>query len=336
MCLALRRLLSSPAFSLTAAITLAAAIGANALIFSIVNGVLLKPLPFAHPETLVGVWHVAPGLMPGPLNQAPSTYFLYREQAQSFEDIGLWDNTSVTLTGRGEPEEVEALMVTDGTLPIVGVTPELGRTIGRADDAPGGPDTILISHRYWQRAFGGNPNAIGQSVVMNGKPREIIGVLPEDFRFLQYDPEVVFPLRLDRATVRLGQFNYQAVARLKPGATPASANADLARLIPRLVDMFPMPPGLTKQMFEEVKLGPNVRPLHEDAVGDIGRTLWILFGTVGVVLLVACANVANLFLVRAEGRQQELAVRLALGAGLRRIVGELLSESVLLSRSCWP
>ena len=158
----------------------------------------------------------------------------------------------------------------------------------------------------------------------------MIGVLPEDFRFLQHDPEVVFPLRLDRATVRLGQFNFQGIARLKPGVTIAGANADLARLIPRLVDMFPMPPGLTKQMFEEVKLGPNVRPLHEDAVGDIGRALWILFGTVGVVLLVACANVANLFLVRAEGRQQELAVRLALGAGIRRIVGELLTESVLL------
>jgi putative ABC transport system permease protein len=327
---ALRRLVSSPAFSLTAAITLAAAIGANALIFSIVNGVLLKPLPFDRPESLVGVWHVAPGLMPGPLNQAPSTYILYREQSESFEDIGLYDNTSVTLTGRGEPEEVEALIVTDGTLPILGVRPILGRAITKADDAPGGPDTMLISHKYWQRAFGGSPTAIGQSVLMNGRPREVIGVLPEDFRFLRYQPEVIFPLRLNRAEVRLGQFNYQGVARLKPGVTIERANADLARLIPRLVDMFPMPPGFKREMFDEIKLGPNVRPLREDAIGDIGPALWILFGTVGVVLLVACANVANLFLVRAEGRQQELAVRLALGAGLRRVAGELLSESVLL------
>src|SRR5262245_35498595 len=159
---ALRRLISTPAFSLTAVVTLAAAIGANALIFSIVNGVLLKPLPFERPESLVGVWHVAPGLLPGPVNQAPSTYFLYREQAQSFEDIGLWDNTSVTLTGRGEPEEVQALMVTDGTLPILGIVPVLGRTINKADDSPGGLETILISHKYWQRAFGANPSAIGQ------------------------------------------------------------------------------------------------------------------------------------------------------------------------------
>jgi predicted permease len=327
---AFRRLIATPSFSLTAAVTLAAAIGANALIFSIVNGVLLKPLPFERPESLVGVWHVAPGLMQGPLNQAPSTYFLYREQAESFEDIGLWDNLSVTLTGRGEPEEVEAIMVTDGTLPILGVSPAVGRTFTREDDAPGGPDTLLISHAYWQRAFRGDPAAIGQSVVMNGRPRQVIGVLPESFRFLRFNPEVVIPMRLNRAEVRLGQFNYQAVARLKPGVTIERANADIDRLIPRLVDMFPMPPGLTREMFTEVKLAANVRPLHEDVVGDISRALWILLGTVGLVLLVACANVANLFLVRAEGRQQELAVRLALGAGLRRVAGELLTESLLL------
>jgi putative ABC transport system permease protein len=327
---ALRRLLSTPAFSLTAAVTLAAAIGANALIFSIVNGVLLKPLPFDRPESLVGVWHVAPGLMPGPLNQAPSTYFLYREQAASFEDIGLWDNMSVTLTGRGDPEEVEAITVTDGTLPVLGVRPVLGRSFTREDDSPGGPDTVIISHDYWQRAFRGDPAAIGQSVVMNGRPRQVIGVLPEGFRFLRFNPDVLVPLRLNRAEVRLGQFNFQGVARLKPGVTIERANADIDRLIPNLVHMFPMPPGFSREMFDEVKLAGNVRPLHEDVVGDIGRALWILLGTVGVVLLVACANVANLFLVRAEGRQQELAVRLALGAGLRRVAGELLSESLLL------
>jgi predicted permease len=328
---AFRRLLSTPAFTTAAAITLAAAIGANALIFSIVNGVLLKPLPYDRPETLVGVWHVAPGLMQGPLNQAPSTYFLYREQAESFDDIGLWDNSSVTLTGRGEPEEVDAILVTDGTLPLLGVKPALGRVFARQDDSPGGPDTIMISYAYWQRAFAANPSAIGQQVVMNGRPREVIGVLPDGFRFLRHNPDVIAPLRLNRAEVRLGQFNYQGIARLKPGVTIQRANADLDRLIPRLVDMFPMPPGLTREMFEEVKLGANVRPLHEDVVGDIGRALWVLLGTVGVVLLVACANVANLFLVRAEGRQQELAVRLALGAGLRRVASELLAESLLLA-----
>ena len=175
---AIRRLLSAPVFSLTAAITLAAAIGANALIFSIVNAVLLKPLPFERPETLVGLWHVAPGLMAGPLNQAPATYFLYREQAESFLDIGLWDNSSVTLTGRGEPQDVEALLVTDGTLPVLGVSPTLGRGFSKADDTPAGPDTVIISYEYWQRGFGGNPAAVGQTIVVNGRPREVLGFSP--------------------------------------------------------------------------------------------------------------------------------------------------------------
>ena len=328
---AARRLLKAPAFTLTAVLTLGAAIGANALIFSVVNGVLLKPLPFADPGRLVGVWHVAPGLAPGPMNQAPSTYFTYREEGRVFQDIGLWDDTSVTVTGRGDPEQVEALMVTDGTLPLLGVRPALGRTFTREDDAPGGPDTVVLSHAYWQRAFGGRPAALGQTLVVNGKPREVIGVLPASFRFLRYNPAVMLPFRFNRAELFVGQFSYQGVARLKPGVTIEQANADMARLIPTLPDRFPMPPGFTRQMFEEVRLGPLVRPLEVDAVGDIGRTLWILLATVAIVLLVACANVANLFLVRAEGRQHELAVRTALGAGTKRIARELLSESLLLA-----
>jgi predicted permease len=327
---AFRRLVKSPAFSLTAAITLGAAIGANALIFSVVNGVLLKPLPFADPARLVGVWHVAPGIAPGPMNQAPSTYFTYREQGRVFEDIGLWDDTSVTVTGRGTPEQVDALMVTDGTLPLVGVRPSLGRTFTKEDDAPGPADTVMLSHSYWQRVFNGSRDAMGQQLMVNGRPREIIGVLPEGFRFLHFNPAVVMPFRFNRAEIFLGNFSYQGVARLKPGVTIEQANADMARLIPGMVDRYRLPPGFTREMFFAVKLGPLVRPLEVDVVGDIGKTLWILLGTVGIVLLVACANVANLFLVRAEGRQQELAVRMALGAGTRRVARELLTESVVL------
>jgi predicted permease len=328
---ALRRLVSNPAFSLTAIITLAAAIGANALIFSVVNGVLLKPLPFADPDSLVGVWHVAPGIAPGPMNQAPSTYFTYREDGQVFQDIGLWDDTSVTITGRGEPEQIEALMVTDGTLPVLGVRPALGRLFTREDDAPGPRDTAMLSHAYWMRVFNGNPAAIGQSLMVNGRDREIIGVLPADFRFLRYNPAVVLPFRFNRAEIFLGNFSYQGLARLKPGVTVEQANADIARLIPTMIDRFRLPPGFTREMFDAVRLGPLVRPLTVDVVGDVGGMLWILFGTVGIVLLVACANVANLFLVRAEGRQQELAVRMALGAGTRRVARELLAESTILS-----
>ena len=327
---AARRLVKTPAFSLTAILTLGAAIGANALIFSVVNGVLLKPLPFADPDRLVGVWHVAPGLTPEPFTQSPATYLTYREEGRTFQDIGLWTNTSVSVTGRGEPEQVEALMVTDGTLPLLGVRPALGRTFTREDDAPGGPDTVVLTHAYWQRAFGADRSTLGRQLTVNGRPHEVIGVLPEDFRFLRTTPALVLPFRFNRAELFVGNFSYRGVARLKPGVTIEGANADMARLIPTIPDRFPMPPGFTRPMFDEVRLGPLVRPLEVDAVGDIGKTLWILLGTVGIVLLVACANVANLFLVRAEGRQHELAVRTALGAGTKRIARELLTESTLL------
>ena len=327
---AIRRLLKTPAFSLTALITVGAAIGANALIFSVVNGVILKPLPFADPDRLVGVWHVAPGLMPGDLNQSPATYFTYREN-KVFDDIGMWDNTAVTITGRGEPERVDGLLVTDGTLPVVGVRPALGRTFTPADDTPGSAETVLLSHIYWQRALGGNPAAIGQSLVIDGRPREIIGVLPEGFRFLRHNPAVVLPFRFNRAEIFFGNFSYQAVARLKPGQTIDDANANIARLIPNIPDSFRLPPGFSREMFDDVKLGPLVRPLSVDVVGDIGKVLWILLGTVGIVLMVACANVANLFLVRAEGRQQELAVRTALGASRGQVIGALMSEAFSIS-----
>ena len=326
-----RRLLKSPAFALTALITVGAAIGANALIFSVVNGVILKPLPYANPSSLVGAWLVAPGVMQGPVQQSAATYFMIRESGQSFEDIGLWQNGSATITGRGEPEQVETLTVTDGTLPLLGVRPALGRLFTKDDDLPKGPSVVLISHRYWQRAFGGNPSAVGQSLMVNGTPQEVVGVLPEQFRFLTANPLVILPMQLNRATIHAAGFNFQGLARLKPGATIEQANADVARLLPSLTERFPLPPGFTKKMFDEARFGSLVRPLDVDVVGDIGAMLWLLLGTVGLVLLVACANVANLFLVRAEARQQELAIRLALGAEARRVAWELMSESLIVA-----
>jgi len=328
--LAARRLVRTPVFSLTAVVTLAIGIGANALIFSVVNGVLLEPLPFAEPDRLVGVWHTAPGLGWDVINQGPATYLLYREEGRAFEDIGMWDDTSVSITGLAEPERVEALLVTDGTLPVLRVVPQLGRRFTPADDSPGTPETVMLTHAYWQRAFGGAPDAVGRVLQVDGRPREIIGVLPPGFQLLTTHPAVVLPMRIDRSEVFVGNFSYQAIGRLKPGTTIEQANADITRLIPLLPDRFPMPPGFTREMLEGARLGPLVRPLAEDAIGDVGRVLWILFGTVAIVLLVACANVANLFLVRAEGRQQELAIHMALGAGWSRLAGALLSESLLL------
>ncbi len=328
---AVRRLLHAPLFSIAAVVTLAVGLGANTLIFSVVNGVLLKPLPFANPDRLVGVWHTAPGVGFDLMNQGPATYLTYREENRVFTDIGLWDDTSVSVTGLAEPEQLQALRVTDGTLPLLGVQPLVGRLFTKADDSPGTTETVILAHAFWQRAFGGDPSAVGRSLVVDGRSREIIGVLPSSFRFLRSDPAVLLPFRFNRAEVFIGNFSYQGVARLKPGVTLAEANADVARMIPLLYEKFPLPPGLTRQMLDDARLGPKVRPLSVDVVGDIGRVLWVLFGTVGIVLLVACANVANLFLVRAEGRQQELAIRTALGAGPGRIAKELLTESVALA-----
>jgi predicted permease len=326
-----RRLLRAPLFTFIAVFTLALGIGANTAIFSVVRGVLLKPLPYDQPESLVAVWHAAPGLGIPDLNMSASSYLIYREEGRAFQDIGLWDSGAVSVTGTGEPERVQVLTVTDGTLLLLRVNPMLGRTFTAEDDSPKTPERVMLAHAYWQRKFGGDPAVVGKSVVVDGRPREIIGVLPAGFRFLNLNPQIVFPFRINRSELHVGGFNMQGIARLKPGMTIEQANADMARLIPVLPDRFPMPSGFTRKMFEDLKMGPNVRPLSVDVVGDIGRVLWVLLGTVGLVLLIACANVANLFLVRAEARQQELAIHAALGAGSRRIAWELLSESLALA-----
>jgi predicted permease len=327
---ATRRLLKAPLFTSVAVLTLGLGIGANTAIFSVIRGVLLKPLPLDQPDQLVGMWHTAPGIGIPLLNQAPSLYLTYREEGRVFEEVGIWDRDDVSVTGSGEPERLEALDVSDGTLALLHVQPVVGRRFTADDDSPRTPQRVMIAYGYWQRKFGGDPNVIGRQIMIDGSPREIIGVLPASFKFLDTNPQIILPFRFNRAELFVGNFSYRGIARLKPGVTIAQANADVARMLPMVMDRFPMPPGFTRQMFEDAHIGPNVRPLAQDVIGDVGRVLWVLLGTVGIVLLIACANVANLFLVRAEGRQQELAIHAALGAGARRIAWELLSESLLL------
>jgi len=326
-----RRLAQAPLFTSVAVLTLALGIGANTAIFSVIRGVLLKPLPFDEPERLVGLWHSAPGIGLPLLNQSPALYYEYREEGHSFEDSAMWDTSAVSVTGAGEPERVTALVVTDGALGVLRVQPVLGRRFTAEDDAAKAPPRVMLGHGYWERKFGSDPGVIGKPVTIDGRAHEIIGVLPAGFTFLDNTPQLVLPFGLNRAEVFVGNFSYQGIARLKPGVTLAQANADVARMIPLVMEQFPMPPGFTKQMFQEIRLAPNVRPLVQDVIGDVGHVLWLLLGTVGIVLLIACANVANLFLIRAEGRQQELAIHAALGAAPRRIAWELLSESLMLS-----
>ena len=328
--LAIRMLTKTPGFTAVVVLTLALAIGANSSIFSVLQGVLVKPLPFSQSEQLVGMWHRAPGLGIGDLNASPSTHFTYVEHGRAFEQIGLYRGAAFTVTGAGEPERVEGLEITEGFLPLLRVPPVVGRAFTAGDMEVNSQKTAMLSYAYWQKHFGGAPDTIGRNLTIDGQPMLIVGVTPGDFRFLNQDAQLFLPLQFKRSEIFVGQFSYRSVARLKPGFTLDQANADAARMWPLVLEKFPLPPGLTRQMLQETKIGPNVRPLMVDAVGEVGKVLWVLFGVAGVVLLIACANVANLLLVRAEGRQQELAIRTALGADWKQIARQLLIESICL------
>lgn len=327
-----RRLGRAPMFTAITLLTLALGIGANTAIFSVVNGVLIKPLPYPHPSELVGVWHVAPGIPSvwGDINCSPTMYFTYREQSRTFQDFGLWSNGGASVTGLAEPEQLRALFVTYGTLQALGVQPVVGRWFSQADDTPGSPETVILSYGYWQRRFGGKASVLGSNLTVDSRPRRVIGVMAQSFRFLNSDAQLILPQRFDRNKIFLGNFSYQGIARLKPGATLQEANADVARMLPIWLNAWPPPPGFDHALFENARFGPKIQPLKKEVVGDVGTVLWVLMGTIVLVLLIACANVANLLLVRAEGRQQELAIRAALGAGWGKIARELLLESVTL------
>jgi putative ABC transport system permease protein len=326
----LRRLVGLPVFTAIAVATLAIGIGANAAIFSVIEGVLLKPLPYPAAEELVAIDHRAPGVNLERAGSAPFLYFTYREDARTLQNLGLWVSDTVSVTGLDRPEEVITLHVTDGVLPALQVQAALGRIFSAHDDLPGSAETVVLTSGFWRSKFGGDRTAIGRRLLLDGRPREIIGVLPETFSFLDVKAAVLLPLRLDRSKTHLGNFSYNAVGRMKPGVTVAQVNADMGRLIPLALQRFPPFPGFSVKMFEDARLGPAARPLKEHVIGDVSTVLWVLMGTIGMVLLIACANVANLLLVRAEARQQELAIRAALGASRRQIARELLLESIVL------
>jgi len=327
----LRSLGRAPLFTAVTLLTLAVGIGANTAIFSVVNGILLKPLPYPHPEDLVAVWLAAPGLNIKDLNLGPAHYFIFREQNRTFQDIGLYMGSTVNVTGSGQPEQAPGLMVTEGLLPVLGATPLLGRSFTQADDQPGSPDTAMLTYGYWQRKFGSDHSVVGKVITVDGAPHEIVGVMRQDFSFGGPNLALLLPVKFDRAKTFLLPFNYDAIARLNPGVTMAQANTDVARMLPLVLRSFPPPPGYSLRMFEDAQMGPNLRTLKQHVVGDLSKLLWVLMGGIGLVLLIACANVTNLLLVRAQGRQQELAIRAALGATPRRIAAELLFENLVLA-----
>ena len=315
---AARVLWKQPAFAATAILTLALGIGATTAIFSVIYGVLLKPLPFYDPDRLVTMRQHAPH--GAGTNHGPATYLTYLENQRAFEAIGAWDPAEVSISQGRDPERVQALLVSASTLPLLRVRAVLGGLFTAADDTPGSRLRVVLTYGYWQRRFGGAESVVGRMVTIDGAPAEVIGVLPSSFQFLRVRPEILLPLPLDAGAPRGISFGFQALARLKPGVTLAQANADVERMI-----------SLLPPVFARLELQPNVRPLADDVIGDVGDVLWILMAAVGVVLLIACGNVANLFLVRAEGRQQELVTRAALGASRARIGRALLAESTVLA-----
>jgi predicted permease len=321
----------APVFTAVALLMLAVGIGASTAIFSVVNGILLKPLPYAHPEELVAVWLAAPGLNIKDLNLGPADYFTFREQNRTFQDIGMYMGQTVNITGSGEPEQASGLQVTDGLLPVLGGTTLLGRSFTQADDQPGSADTVILTYGYWQRKFGGDRLVVGKEITVDGTPHQVLGVLRQDFQFGGPNLALLLPIKFDRGNTFLLPFNYYAIARLKPGVTLAEANTDVGRMLPIVLNSFSPPPGYSLKMFEDARMGPNLRTMKQDVVGDVGELLWVLMGGIELVLLIACANVANLLLVRAQGRQQELAIRAALGATPWRIAAELLFENLILA-----
>ncbi len=327
----LRSMWRTPPVTLAVLATLAIGIGANTAIFTVVNGVLIKPLPYPDADRLVSISLASPVMRIDDLDSAAYVYLTQRDESRTLEGVGLWSLQAVNVTGREEPERVMALRVTADILPVLGVDPLFGRYFTPTDDEPGRRPTAVLMYGYWQRRFGSDPSVVGQTVSVDGAPHDIIGVMPQRFRFLdEREVDLIAPVQLDRAQVFAGGFGWPSLGRLKPSVTIEQATADMARLLPLAADAFPIMPGFTRGQLDGGKWQPILRPLKQDVVGNAGNTLWVVMGTLGLVLLVACANVANLILVRTEGRQRELAVRAALGASWGRIARGLLTESVVL------
>ena len=325
-----RRLRQSPGFTLAVTLTLALGIGGTAAVFSVVNGILIKPLPFPEPERLIALKLQSRGGQSG-IDASAAIYLTYRDNSQTFDSVSLYSPRTNSITGSGEPEQVQSLAVTHEFLPTLGVVPVFGRAFSAADDLQGNPKTVMLSHGYWQRHFGGGEDALGKTLIVDGEPHAVIGVLPQGFRspLGSVQPaEILVPTQLDRARVAFGAFGPFGVARLKDGVTLDEASADVARMLPIAIETYP-PVGFSGESLAN-RYTPDLRPLKEVVVGDLDEVLWILMGTLGMLLAVACANVANLQLVRTETRGHELAIRAALGAGWGTLARSLLLESTLL------
>ena len=326
----LRRLARTPAFTAVSVLTLGLGIAGTTAAFSVVNAVLLRPLPFPDADRLVQLWHTAEGLGLDQFEQSDASYWQYRTKVtRSFQSIGSYRSSSATLTGGQDPERVLSAQLTASMLPTLGMHPAIGRNFTEEEDRPGGPNVVILAHSLWQRRYGGDPSIVGKTIQVDGISRQVVGVMASTFRFPGADAELWTPMQVDPAHLNTGSFNRNAIARLRPGVTIAAAQAEMQPILMRLPE--DVPGMMTARMFEQGQFRAVLHRLQDDVVGDIRPVLLMVLGTVGFVLLIACANVANLFLVRAEARAKEVAVRSALGATPRDVMRLYLGEGLVLS-----
>jgi putative ABC transport system permease protein len=322
---ALRQLRKSPGFSAVAVLTLALGIGANTAIFSVVNGVLLRPLAFRDPDRLVRIWHVPPqASLPGisKFTVSPANFLDWQNQNHVFERMAIYRFRSFTLTGGQQAEQVDGSSVSAEFFDTVGVRPFMGRLFSSDEDQPGRSRVVVLSYRFWQEHFGSNRGIVGQDIMLDGTNYLVVGIMPASFRFPDF-ASIWTPMAwTDQEKMVRGNHNYLVVGRLKPGADVQQAQAEMNTISRRLEQQYPA---------DDKGWGASVLPLQADLVSDVRPALLVLLGAVGFILLIACVNVANLSLARIFSRRKEVAIRTALGATSARIMRQVLVESVLLA-----